>query len=423
MAGNSLVFLKELLFRDPPKIHKIHRDNPRAYFRVSKLWRILSLAAMTTHLLLFFVFLAIGIREMIFFNLASIAIWIIGLLLLRGGFFYTAYSLEMLEVLCHSVAATLLVGKDTGFIYYMIVVPLVGLINPLRKNPLDIGFKIFFFIVPILAFILSWNQSYNHESIYSLSRDVVILLQMVNLIIAILFIVMIGGFFAYLVKQAEDDLEREYRRSESLLLNILPPVIAERLKSAEETIADRFDEATVLFLDIVSFTELSAHRSPDEIVGLLDDLFSRFDALSDTFGLEKIKTIGDAYMAAAGIPTPAIDHAFRAMEMAIAMMRTLDEFNESRSESIQARIGLCSGPVVAGVIGRRKFIYDLWGDTVNTASRMESHGSPGRIHVTESTYRIVEDRYSFSCRGKTYIKGKGDMVTYLLERAQAQARI
>jgi adenylate cyclase len=176
--------------------------------------------------------------------------------------------------------------------------------------------------------------------------------------------------------------------------------------------------ASVLFLDIVDFTKLSAALTAAEVVSILNELFSRFDALTERCGMEKIKTIGDAYMAVAGVPDPHPNHAHRAIGLAVAMLSELDSYTAPDGSIIKARIGICSGPVVAGVIGRRKFIYDLWGDTVNTASRMESHGVCNQIQVTESTYRILHNDYPFVPRGSVEIKGKGPMSTYLFSGEQ-----
>jgi adenylate cyclase len=209
-------------------------------------------------------------------------------------------------------------------------------------------------------------------------------------------------------------MEREHERakSERLLLNVLPQPIAARLRDADDTIADAFDEVTVLFADIVDFTKMSEGAAPAEIVHLLNELFTRFDELAEHHGLEKIKTIGDAYMVAGGIPLARPDHAEAVAEMALDMVAAVGERTDGRA--LQIRIGIDTGPVVAGVIGRRKFIYDLWGDTVNTASRMESHGLPGSIQITERTHRRLSDRYECAERGTVSIKGKGEMPTWLL---------
>jgi class 3 adenylate cyclase len=210
------------------------------------------------------------------------------------------------------------------------------------------------------------------------------------------------------------EIEHERERAERLLRNILPDPIAERLKQQPTTIADSFDDVTVLFADLVDFTHLSARISPTRLVNLLNDIFTLFDQLADRHGLEKIKTIGDAYMAVAGLPTPREDHVAAAAEMALDMRRVVTRISAAGDEPITLRIGMHSGPVVAGVIGTKKFIYDLWGDTVNTASRMESQGVPGEIQVTDEIYARLCDGYVFRERGSLAIKGKGEVVAYLL---------
>ncbi len=213
-------------------------------------------------------------------------------------------------------------------------------------------------------------------------------------------------------------LDAEKRRAESLLLNILPNSIADRLQSGERNIAEKFENATVFFADITNFTPLSEKYSAEEIVQMLNLVFSAFDALAEKYGVEKIKTMGDSYMAACGIPIRRDDHAEVAAEMALEMLKELRVFNSTSAEQLNIRIGMHSGPVIAGVIGSKKFIYDLWGDTVNTASRMESHGEPGKIHVSEAMYEQLQGKFGFEERGKIDIKGKGAMKTYFLTAKQ-----
>jgi class 3 adenylate cyclase/AmiR/NasT family two-component response regulator len=210
-------------------------------------------------------------------------------------------------------------------------------------------------------------------------------------------------------------LEEEQARSESLLLNILPKTIADQLKKAKSIIAESFSDVSVLFADIVGFTQLSASISPIELVHLLNNIFSRFDNLVERYGLEKIKTIGDAYMVVSGLPSPRVDHGEAIAEMALDMQSEMAGFRLENSLDVSIRIGIHSGPVVAGIIGTKKFIYDLWGDTVNTASRMESHGIPDQIQLTEDTYKMLKDKYRLESRGSIYVKGKGDMMTYFLK--------
>jgi adenylate cyclase len=221
--------------------------------------------------------------------------------------------------------------------------------------------------------------------------------------------------------RAMASLDREHRllqvereKSERLLLNVLPQAIADRLKEDGGVIAERFEEITVLFADVAGFTPLAGRMEPEAVVELLNELFTRFDALAEGQGLEKIKTIGDAYMVAGGLPTPRPDHAEAVAEMALRMREAAERVAAETGHALSVRIGIDTGPVVAGVIGRAKFSYDLWGDTVNTASRMESHGLPGSIQVTERTYRRLKDRYRLEERGTIDVKGKGEMRTYLL---------
>ncbi|MGB7711541.1 MAG: adenylate/guanylate cyclase domain-containing protein [Microcoleus sp.] len=215
-------------------------------------------------------------------------------------------------------------------------------------------------------------------------------------------------------KLVQEALKVQQEQSEKLLLNILPKAIAERLKLEPSTIADCFEEVTVLFADIVGFTELSAIMSPTELVKRLNVIFSHFDQLAEMYGVEKIKTIGDAYMVVGGLPTPREDHAEAIAQMALGMQAKIAKLSAETGEKLAIRVGINSGPVVAGVIGVSKFTYDLWGDTVNVASRMEVTGFAGGIQVTDVTYELLKDQYLFEKRGVIPVKGKGDMITYWL---------
>jgi guanylate cyclase len=251
--------------------------------------------------------------------------------------------------------------------------------------------------------------------------------------------VVVGGtiFFTLLAlfaKQREEALtalRSEQQRSEGLLLNILPASIAERLKGETSTIADHFTAATVLFADVVNFSARTKDLPAAEVVGLLDRLFSHFDTLTERHGLEKIKTIGDAYMVAAGVPIRRPDHARAVALLALDMVESAAPGGTCGDLDLQLRIGINSGPVVAGVIGRRKFLYDLWGDAVNIASRMESAGTPGRIQVTRQTYELLKDEFELEPRGTIAVKGMGEMETWYLlgspvtanEAAKRQPRV
>jgi len=222
-----------------------------------------------------------------------------------------------------------------------------------------------------------------------------------------------------LVKQRTKELIAEKQTSERLLLNVLPGPIADRLKTGESLIVDRFENVSVLFADLVGFTTHASKTSPEELVTMLNELFSLFDKLAEQHGLEKIKTIGDAYMVVAGIPQPVADHATAIAHMATDMVNGLEAYAKRTGSELGIRIGIHTGSVVAGVIGTKKFIYDLWGDTVNTASRMESTGVPGRVQVSEATYLLLKDQFELEERGEIEVKGKGKMRTYLLGKQLA----
>jgi guanylate cyclase len=226
---------------------------------------------------------------------------------------------------------------------------------------------------------------------------------------------MLLATFAHQRNEALVAVRVEQEKSESLLVNVLPGSIAARLKATDRTIADHFDETSILFADVVDFTPLSQRLPPAEMVDILDRLFSHFDTLVERHGLEKIKTVGDCYMAAAGVPDPHEDHARRAALVALDMRDAVTTSSVAGREGLELRIGINSGPVVAGVIGRKRFIYDLWSDAVNTASRMESHGTPGEIQITRATYELLKDEFVCRPRGTIEVKGKGRMETWYLE--------
>jgi adenylate cyclase len=228
----------------------------------------------------------------------------------------------------------------------------------------------------------------------------------------VLFVLVLVGSLnvvAPLIAYFMGRLRHEHERAEGLLLNVLPGVVAAELKERGSASARRFDHVSVLFADIVGFTRLSATMDPEELVSRLNEVFTYFDALAERYGVEKIRTIGDGYMVASGIPVPRADHAHALASMALEMLAY------AARHRMSIRIGINSGPVVAGVIGTRKFQYDVWGDTVNVASRMESHGEPGRIQIGAVTNDLIKDRFATSLRGPIEVKGKGTLTTWWLE--------
>ena len=217
------------------------------------------------------------------------------------------------------------------------------------------------------------------------------------------------------IQALQNALRKEQEKSERLLLNILPFVIVEELKQKQSATPAQFEEATFLFADIAKFTPNSSPMPPTEVVSLLNQVFSTFDQLVEQHGVEKLRTIGDSYFVGGGVPMPRKDHAEAIAEMALDMQQAIQDFHWPNGEPLHLRIGInTGGPVVGAVIGIKKFAYDVWGDAVNIASRMESHGQPGHIHVTAATYERLKDKYKLESRGAIAVKGKGEMTTYWL---------
>jgi adenylate cyclase len=235
-----------------------------------------------------------------------------------------------------------------------------------------------------------------------------------NVVVSCTALLLVVSYSLNQAARAEGAAEREYERSERLLSNIMPSAIAARLKDDSSVIADRHDEASILFADMEGFTVQASDTAPDELVQFLNRVFSEFDRLVERHGLEKIKTTGDAYMVVSGVPTARADHAQALAVLAMEMREAATAFRDPRGRNVPIRIGISSGPVVAGVVGTRKFFYDVWGDAVNVAARMETTGSAGRIHVSRDAYERLKDEFVLEARGEIDVKGKGRMPTWFL---------
>lgn len=293
-------------------------------------------------------------------------------------------------------------GASSGSIVWAMVLPVVALLllGPHRAVPIFILYVVAILVVLALDPLVAGAAPMPPYSIR----------------LALFGFNLLGvGLIVFLVLRATDIRRRAAEaRSEELLTNAIPAAIATRLRRGEQRIAEVYADTTVLFADLVGFTPWAGRTDPDRVVSFLDDLFSRFDALAAASGVEKIKTIGDSYMAVAGAPLPRDDHAQAALALARGMLGILAEERDRLGLELDVRIGLASGPVVGGVIGQKRILFDLWGDTVNLASRMESSGVPGRIQVAPSTWALLRDSYSFEEREGVEVKGLGVMTTYLL---------
>jgi len=359
------------------------------------------------HFFFIFVFWGLGVGYLAWLNVVSSAVYLIGTWLHRRGYITTVAMVAAVEIAVHAVVVSLGIGWGAGFHYYMLLLPIVYPVG-MSERP---AVKLAVVLGSALAYVSTFLHLQSSPPWTQLSPSVVSVLAALNVAGFFVMPATIAWVIGTFVQRSDEALAAQHQRSEDLLHNILPVPIADRLKTEGATIADGFDSASVLFADIVDFTVFSSKATAREVVELLNEVFSKVDGLVDQYGLEKIKTIGDAYMVAAGVPDPRPDHAETLAKFALdlrAAMRTL------RDGSLELRIGIHSGPVVAGVLGTRKFSYDLWGDTVNTASRMESHGTAGQIQVSEQTHTLLASTFDLEERGVIDVKGKGPMKTWYL---------
>ena len=315
------------------------------------------------------------------------------------------------EIPLHALLGTLYTGLPTMFWLFPLISAVVCFINPqfswARKTLICTALVTWSVIIGLLALAFQpWVE---------ISQASIVMLFVANTISVSVALVFYLGINQYLVESAEAGLKREYERAESLLHNILPSPIAARLKDGERVIANEHLEVSVIFANIADFTAASSQLSPGELVESLNLIFSEFDNLADKYRAEKIKTIGDAYMVVVGAPEENKSHAEVAVDLAMEMHRAARSISSSTHFDVNLRIGINSGPVVAGVIGKRKFAYDLWGDAVNLASRMESQGEPGQIIITQNTADLLSNRFSVTARGSRDIKGKGKIPVFSVQ--------
>jgi adenylate cyclase len=298
-------------------------------------------------------------------------------------------------------------NSGSAAVLWAVAAPIGSLFVAPRQSPIWAGG----FVTALLA---AWVAEPWLEPVTGISAEVIRTFFALNLTAVGIAVVLIVRDFLLRLQMARQELEFEKAKSDQLLLNVLPVSIAERLKGGEETIADRLDDVSIVFTDLVGFTPLSQDRSPAVIVDLLGEVTADFDRLVETHQMEKIRTAGDGYMAVGGAPESSPDHVQRAADLALDMLETIGKYTDFSGNRLRLRVGIDCGPVIAGVIGLKKFTYDVWGDTVNTASRMESHGVPGKIHVTERVRDRLQDSHRFEDRGLIEIKGKGPMRTFFL---------
>jgi class 3 adenylate cyclase len=397
--------LSYLTVEVPPSIDRFER---RKYFSML----IANFMALALHFAWIFVFGWLEFPLLSNINIVSTLIFLFCIVNLRiTGGILAAVLIGMSEVLVHQGIAIYYLGWGYGFQYYLLVI--VAFAFMMNFQPMAIPLTMF--LVCLFSFLGFYYQvQYWRDPHVDLGSAVQESFLNANVTSAFAILAIMSYVYSEAARKAEIQLELERQKSERLLLNILPVSIAHRLKEGNSVIADHFDSATVLFSDIVGFTALSEKISPSEVVEHLNLLFSAFDDLVEKHNLEKIKTIGDAYMVAGGFPELSSRHPNKVSALALDMLEAVETCNCATMHQLSIRIGIHTGPAVAGIIGIKKFAYDVWGDTVNIASRMESSGLPGKIQLSEETADIVGDEFVLEVRGEVEVKGKGCLKTYWL---------
>ena len=298
-----------------------------------------------------------------------------------------------------------------------IIATLLAAIGALLFDSIKLG-RIFFgvFVIGLIA-VTAYELNIPDEG-YNVSRQVSVILFSITIICVLSTIYFVFEKFIQKIDQAQKELTTEKEKADALLLNILPPSISEELKNAGEAKARGYASASVIFADIVGFSKTSKYLTPGELVLQLDTYFRAFDDIMEKYGIEKIKTLGDAYLAVSGVPEESFTHAESAIKAALEMQKAVKKiYNEGKvRQPFELRIGVHSGPLIAGVVGKKKFTYDIWGDTVNIASRMEHHGVPGQINISESTFNLVQHKFKCTARGKISAKNVGELEMYFVEK-------
>ena len=345
-----------------------------------------------------------------YYNMASTVISVAAFILHIRGRPAIAFITITAEVSIATILATVYLGLDPAFFLFLLIgalyTPLAGFLSSRLRG--------FIMVAMTVGFVAVTIYGIHVPPLKPISLGWVTMFAIINTGTVALLIVAVILTYHNAVNRAEVALEAEYEKSEALLHNIMPPAVAERLKENPEVIADSHKPVSILFADIVGFTDMASRSSAEELVKMLNNVFSRFDVLVEAEELEKIKTIGDAYMVVAGLPAGRDDHAAAIARLALAMIEATAAAARETGKHLQIRVGIHSGAVVAGVIGQRKFAYDIWGDTVNVAARMESTGVAGRIQVSPETADLLRDGFDLERRGEVDVKGKGMIETFFL---------
>jgi class 3 adenylate cyclase len=395
--------LKKIL-KTPPYI-------PLEELRFYKLVRVIIGLAWFAHFYSLGLFFSLGIKELFYLQFLSISIFTFAFYLNEKKHYFTSISIGICEVIAHQIIVVIFIGSDSGFQYFLLLSAMVPFLLPTGK----ILVKSLILLSSLIGFLIINFIIGENTPIYILRSEVTFWLEFTNIFITFLFFGIWGMYLTIAMKDTEDELNLEREKSDSLLHNMLPKHVASELKTTGKSEPKRFESMTILFTDFKGFTELVASIPAITLVKELNDIFSQFDDIMTEEGVEKIQTVGDAYLAACGVPQVDPDHAYKCVKAAKRMIEFLDTRNAQHQIQWEMRVGIHSGPIVAGVVGKKKLTFNLFGDTINTASRFETTSEPGKINVSFSTYEKIKGRFDCEYRGKIMAKGKGELDMYFVK--------
>lgn len=409
---SNLFISKAVSFIFPKWLLQAPAYIPASRTKIYSIRMIVACIGAFCHLSLVAVYLVFGSYWLALVNIIS-SLWFLGAAVItRKVDMNKGIFLTLLEPAVHIPFMTYIIGTEAGYLSFNYAISMLAMLVYSSKEIFQRIIVISYAMISTVVLLVTLDGAAPPIALSASQLNAISWITGGTTFVAL---IALAYHFATVTEEAETKLSGELERSNQLLLNILPPVIAEELKSGKETISNKFDFVTVLFSDIVGFTKMSSQTSAPEIVKMLNYLFSEFDLLAQKYGLEKIKTIGDAYMVAGGLPLTNDYHAYHVANMGLDMLEVIKQYREDTGQDLNLRIGIHTGPVVAGVIGMHKFTYDLWGDTVNLASRMESHGEPGKIQISESTHNFIKDRFELETRGVIDVKGRGTVKTWYVK--------
>jgi len=393
------------------KLRRTPQHVPLEEIRYYSLFRVVVIFGLFGHLMNLGIFFSLEIKELFYAQFLSVAIFSLAVYMNERRKYIAVIILASCEIIAHQILCVVLVGPDSGFQYFLVLASMLPFLLPpgklFIKSVLLLSYLGAFLVI---NFILS-----DEIPVYELESEVVFWLSSANICVTFIFLGIFGMYFTKAMKSTEDKLNVEREKSDSPLKNILPEHIANELKATGKAESRRFESMTIMFTDFKGFTELVASIPAITLVEELNDIFSQFDDIMVEEGVEKIQTIGDAYLAACGVPKEDPEHAYKCVKVAKRMIAFLEVRNAENKIQGKMRVGIHSGPIVTGVVGKRKYTYDLFGDTINTASRFETASEPGKINVSSSTYEIIKDRFDCEYRGKIQAKGKGELDMFFVK--------